>query len=295
MSKRRIIRFLEPVIFWVLYVPLVIFVFLSILFTPVRKFTKDGKNPYKKMKPITILFYPEPLKQKPLSRMYTMCKQFGFKYHNNPAKHHDVHIFWSYMKHSMEPDAITMADQSCINQGCYDISKVKVSKIFDDISVDPKIHEGICVEKLDKQGAHYGHNLVECPMDPQDGYVYQRYIEDVEDELFVKYAIYYHDRISLVVKSWKPGVFSSKYVKHEVIDKRKFFDEEEEADFNLKCQEFGVNYACIEFINDNGKPVIIDVNNVIGGRTVPALTGSDIEQQIHLEFFNFIWLRAHHD
>jgi len=241
---------------------------------------------------MTILFYPEPLKSKPLSRMYTMCHQFGIKYHNDPNEPYDVHMFWSYMKHSITPDEITLGDSKCINQGCWDISKEKVSRIFNDISIDPTKHVGYCVEKLDRQGSHYGHNLIMCPADPRPGYVYQKFISDVEDGLFVKYGIYYHNTISLIVKSWKPVIFKSNYVKHEIIDKRLFFSPEREVDFNEKCKEFGVDYACIEFLNDNGTPVIIDVNNVMGGGHVPALTGSAIEQEIHDEFYLFINNRA---
>jgi hypothetical protein len=241
---------------------------------------------------ITILFYPELLQSKPLSRIYRILKEQGLKsnivYHNDPTKPYDLHMFWSYTKCQIEPDELTLKDKDVINRGCWNVSKEKVNDIFNDIRIDPTKHFGICVEKLDQQAKHKQHSLIVCPTVKREGYIYQRYIADQENGMFVKYRIYYADGIQVILKQVKPGLFTSDYIKHEVIDKRRFFTKESENEFTKKCKKFGIDFGEIEFISDEGNPIIIDVNNCVGGGGVKGLSGTELHKQIDDLFITFI-------
>lgn len=217
---------------------------------------------------MVLLFYPEENKASPMSRVYRICKDYGITFHNNSVSPYDLHFFWSYTPKSIVPDTFTLYDPYVINRGCWDIGKQKVNDIFNDISVDPETFQGFCVEKGDMQGRHYMHSIIKCPAPKREGYIYQRYIEDKKDGLFVKYRIYYADGIEFILKQGKHSVFGASdwrkdYVWHEWVDVRSIFTEQEQAEFDKKCQKFGFDYGDIDFIMENGKPIIIDVNNVV--------------------------------
>jgi len=215
-----------------------------------------------------ILFYPEPLLPTPMARVYRICKEYGIGFHNDPQKPYDLHFFWSYTPKSIIPDEFTLTDKNVINRGCWDIGKQKVNDIFNDISVNPETFQGICVEKCDRQGRHDLHKLINCPASRKEGYIYQRFINDHVGKLFVKYRIYYADGIEYILKQSKHSLFGSPdhsrdYVTHEWVDVRRIFSEEEQREFDRKCVEFGFDYGDVDFLMENGKPIIIDINNVV--------------------------------
>lgn len=189
------------------------------------------------------------------------------KYHNDSSKPHDVHIFWSYTRHSIVPDKITLTAPNVINRGCWDIGKKKVNDIFNDISVDPLTYKGVCVEKYDRQGKHQHHRIVRCPVTPKKNYVYQRFIEDKEDGCYIRYRVHYAGSIVCVRKVYQEEPISSHQGKMTsvIVDKRLLFNEEQEKKFNLDCKKFGFDIGDVDVMNDRGTPIIIDVNNVAGG------------------------------
>jgi len=215
-----------------------------------------------------LLFYPEPLRDHPASRLQRICREYGIKYHNKPELPHDLHIFWSYTPKAIEPDSITLNSPNVVNRGCWNISKEKVNSIFNDFSIDPEVHVGWCVEKADKQGRHDLHSIVKCPTQRKEGYVYQRYIEDKRGALFIKYRIYYAGGIGYILKQGKRSMFGSPnwktdYVWHEWVDKHLIFPGRAETELDEKCKQFGFDYGDVDFLMENGKPIIIDVNNVV--------------------------------
>lgn len=214
------------------------------------------------------MFWPEENKAVPLSRVRRICDDYGIPYHSDPGEPYDLHFFWSYTPRRIAPDSFTLGALNVINRGCWDISKEKVNAIFNDFSVDPETHQGICVEKGDMQGRHSMHSLITCPAPGREGYVYQRYIEDKEGDLFVKYRIYYADGIEYILKQKKRTLFGHAdynydYVTHEWVDIRSIFTLEMQSDFDRKCRQFGLDYGDVDFLMEDGKPVIIDVNNVV--------------------------------
>ncbi len=243
---------------------------------------------------MTILFYPDPADNvKRYSRVFRILQEHPeIKYHNDPQKPHDVHVFWSYTRHSITPDSITLNAPNVINRGCWDISKGKVNRIFDDLFVDPLSYKGVCVEKYDRQGRHNYHRLVQCPVTPKKDYVYQRYIDTREDGLFVRYRVCWMDKITHIRKIWQETPFISKVVKIEEIDTRSLFTQSQEKDFESKCKEFGVNLADIDVLWD-GKPVVIDVNNIVGGAIIRGLNDNTTATDINKTTIDYLWSYYH--
>jgi hypothetical protein len=220
---------------------------------------------------MTILFYPEPLKAVPLSQMYRVLSGIDVKWHNDPQQPYDLHIFWSYTKHSIVPDKITLNSPHVINRGCWDINKNKVHDIFNDYRVDPEKHTGLCIKKINLQGRHSGHSLITCPQKREAGYVYERYIENKEGGHHISYSIVYGEGISVIFKKKKSSLFESSYISHEVVDKKYFFSDQQEQELIDKCNRFGFHCGIIDFQMED-RPIILDVNNVRGGGHVSSLT-----------------------
>ena len=239
---------------------------------------------------ITILFYPEPLKPKPLAKVYRVLQgRDDIAYHNDPTQPYDLHMFWSYTKHSIKPDDFTLLAPNVINRGCWDIGKDKVNDVFNDIRIDPKKHRGLCVEKYDKQGKHDAHKIIRCPAKPKPDHVYQKYIDTKEGEYFIKYRVYYGDGIDYVIKNYKSRPFASARALPLVeVPKETIFTAEQELDFVRKCNKFGVDFAEIDIVMDNGVPIVVDVNNVVGGGHDPGLTGTEICDLTDETFITFI-------
>jgi len=236
-----------------------------------------------------LLFWPEPNKAVPQSRIYRICKEYGISFHNDPKKHYDLHFFWSYCAKEVDPDMFSLTAMDVINRGCWDISKEKVNAVFNDFSVDPETHIGVCVEKAEKQGQHALHRLIQCPAPRRDGYVYQRYIENKDGDLFVKYRIYYADGIEYILKQRTHALFGHpdynyNYITHEWVDIREIFTPREQQLFDTKCALFGFNYGDVDFLMENGKPVIIDVNNIVAH----VFFTEWIKKAQDIQFLNFI-------
>jgi hypothetical protein len=213
------------------------------------------------------------------------CRKNNIEYHNDINKPYDLHIFWSPTKTKIKPDSITLEYPNVINRGCYDVTKYRVNEIYNDISINPETHKGICVAKLDRQCSHDKHKLVECPTKKEKGYVYQKFIEDKDENgNYIYYRIMYADGIKLIVKRKKKSIFITDSVSSEIVPVDSIFNKEQEEDFNNKCKNFGVDYAEIDVMLDNGVPIVVDVNNVAGYRI--GISMMDEKEKVFLEFIN---------
>ena len=239
---------------------------------------------------MNILFYPEKLTIKTrVSRVGRILKDCPWvKFHNDPSKPYDLHIFWSYTRNKITPDKLTLTDKNVINRGCWDISKVKVNDIFNDISIDPTTHKGLCVEKRDWQGGHAFHSVIQCPAAPKPGYIYQKCIKNVEDNLYVRYRVYYMGGITHVAKRYEKIPFVTSTVKVDFIEPDNFFTPKEKADFVHKCKLFGVDFGEVDVLIDNGEKIVIDVNNIVGGNHPPLLMKTKEYKEIDQTFLEFI-------
>ena len=246
---------------------------------------------------MTILFYPDPLDNyEHYSRVLRILEKCDWvTFHNNPLKPYDLHIFWSYMRNKITPPALTLKDKIVLNRGCWDISKVKVNRIFNDISIDPREHKGICVEKYDWQGGHHWHSIVECPIEPKPGYIYQKYIDDMEGDFYIRYRVFLMDGIiTHVSKRYEKHRFETfikgepQTVKIENIAPSDFFTDDEMADILNKCHKFGVDFGELDILIDNDKKIILDVNNVVGGNSADIIRQSKTYKETNESFLNML-------
>ena len=240
---------------------------------------------------MTILFYPDPLDNyKRYSRVLRILENCDWvTFHNDPDKPYDLHIFWSYTRNSIKPPALTLQDDIVLNRGCWDISKVKVNKIFNDISVKPLKHRGSCVEKREWQGGHQYHRIVKCPIEPRPGYVYQRVINNREGKYFVRYRVFLMGgTITHVNKRYELNRFITSTDKINNIEPDKFFTPAESKDLLNKCRKFGIDFGELDILLDRRRKIVIDVNNMVGGKHPPILARSIPYKEIDQSFLEML-------
>jgi len=238
-----------------------------------------------------ILFYPDPLdnykRYSRVLRILENCEWVDF--HNDPSKAYDLHIFWSYTRDRIEPPELTLKDKIVLNRGCWDISKKKVNKIFNDISIDPRTHKGIAVEKREWQGGHKWHSIVKCPREPKPGYIYQRVINNREGNYFVRYRIFLMGGvITHVNKRYETDRFITSTKKVENITVNDFFSPAEKKDFLNKCTHFGIDFGELDILTEGKKKIVIDVNNMVGGKHPGILARSKPYKEIDQSFLEYL-------
>lgn len=240
---------------------------------------------------MTILFYPDPLdNHKRYSRVLRIledCKWIDF--HNDPSKPYDLHIFWSYTRCRIKPPGLTLSDNIVLNRGCWDISKAKVNRIFNDISVNPIKHKGKCVEKREWQGGHQWHGIVNCPARPKPGYVYQRLINNREGRFYVRYRIFLMGGVvTHVNKRYEQEPFKTSTIKVDNIRPEDFFSPVEMKDVLNGCKRFGIDFGELDILIDKGEKIVIDVNNMVGGKHPEILARSQPYKEIDQSFLKML-------
>ncbi len=168
-----------------------------------------------------------------------------------------------YWNHETESDA-ELAKECSANQGCYDVSKTRVSLLWELVSgqefyLDPKQHKGIAVEKSDKQYTHDG-RLVDCPMEPIEGKVYQKFINP---KPFIEHRVFYHWGVDFVFNKLKTDIWGWKgeisYHEPEEI-----FNATEIKQIDDFCTLFGLDFGELDVLRDETGIYVIDVNNIAG-------------------------------
>jgi hypothetical protein len=94
-----------------------------------------------------------------------------------------------------------------------------------------------------------------------------------------------------VIRKYTTQIFVTDIVKYDVIDKKEIFTPLQELNFELRCREFGFDFGELDVVMNGGTPIIIDVNNCVGGGHVPMLTGTKVFKEIDNTLLTFLYKR----
>lgn len=179
-----------------------------------------------------------------------------------------------------------------LNAACFDISKTRVEEVHQLIlgygmAIDPMTHQGTALEKSDTNAMHDGH-FIDCPIDaPREGSVYQRVIDNINEEgLAVDLRVpVMGDSLPLVYRKFKqPGVrFTNEVSCTELHPVDPWFTVQEQADIRAFAREIKADFCELDILRDGltGRMFIIDVNTTPYGP--PAkLSPNESEQAIDL-------------
>jgi hypothetical protein len=161
-----------------------------------------------------------------------------------------------------------------INGDCIDISKSRVDAAMRQVfgygaEIDPTTHEGICVRKSEENHAHDG-RIVQCPTEPEPGYVYQRLIDtqvghEAEDLRVVKLG----SRVPLVYRFRRD--LADRFLDTDnsavAIDPVAAFTDEELARLVATSDVIGLDVGELDVLRDNadGRIYVVDINKTPAG------------------------------
>jgi hypothetical protein len=157
-----------------------------------------------------------------------------------------------------------------INGRCVDISKSRVAESFReifgyDLAVDPATHSGPMVEKSETNAAHDG-AVVEGPMQPRPGFVYQKLIANHAGDglvLDIRPGIV-GDEIPYVFMKYRPKDirFGLKSTRIDDVAAREVFSESEQANIIRLCKAVGLDFGELDVLRDetDGRIYIVDVS-----------------------------------
>ena len=133
-----------------------------------------------------ILFYPEKIYN--CYTIYRICKALKYEIVNDPKSQYDIAITWhdTTFRNLQYLDSL----HDVINKNCNDISKEKVDEIFTNVFgyssfVDPKTFVGEYVKKNNYNGLRDA-KILSQPETKEEGYVYQKLINNEIDEMLVE-------------------------------------------------------------------------------------------------------------
>jgi hypothetical protein len=219
----------------------------------------------------TILFYPD--KPDYSQVLYKICNNLGWAMTSSIRSQPDLIVaFQDTTKRAHSPILTELgADNYIVNQGCDDISKVKVEDVFRDTFgygtfIEPATYVGLCVVKSNANAMHDG-EAIECPtIATRSDVVYQKVINNtVEDEvldirvpivggeipfIYLKYRSL-RSRFSNKNTSVTMGTVDSVFAREEIIRIKQF------------AEKLGLDFGELDVLRDgdDGNIYIVDVNN----------------------------------
>lgn len=212
-------------------------------------------------------FYPDKLV--PTAKVAYVLDYLGIKTIEKPA---ELNFHWDYKD-------VNEGHEGWINGRCKNVEKWYVDKIFTEVFgysslVDPS-KPGICVRKDNKQFSHSG-MLMATPCKIEEGYIYQRYINNVIGDWreVIRILIAKKDILILIKKQknliFDKGDYSSVRPDWE-LKSINFREKENIIEF---ADKIGLDWGEMDAIRDKEKLYVIDVNNIPGYQALDKL-GND--------------------
>lgn len=169
----------------------------------------------------------------------------------------------------------------CLNGQVRSISKQKVCDLHKKhfgfyIDLDPRQHVGLAMEKkVQNAGAEY--NVVTCPREPRNGYVYQHILGGpVTQRYRIEYQLHYFcgqlhlQELHMMMVPNSVDGHRAKKLKWPIVPVSTIYKTPEElAKLHAFLEEFGVDWARVDIlVDERGRPVILDVNDTASAASV---------------------------
>jgi len=223
----------------------------------------------------TILVYPHYPSRG--STIFRIAKKLGFEVTNKISRSKNLAIYWEYNTVRSEFQPLTeLTATRVINLFNRDISKDKVDQAMHasfgySTVLDPLTHQGVVVKKSLQNAVHDGQKI-ECPTSPEQGFIYQKFIDSsVNDKEVMDLRIpLMKGTIPHIYLNYRNNQERFKNVPDRAVLAENVEDllSEEEirklADF---CQIFQLEYGELDVLRDtnDGRIYIVDANNTPQG------------------------------
>jgi hypothetical protein len=161
-------------------------------------------------------------------------------------------------------------DHYVLNIGCSDISKRNVERIFQEVFgyssfIDPLTYQGKIIEKNDLNSKHSQIRVLLAPVKQiKEGFVYQRYLCNIQENFFIDYRTPCIDgEIPMVLVRFKPldnHIMAT--VKYKMLPPSEVYTIEEISMIRDFCRKVKLEYGELDIIRDpeDKRIYIIDAN-----------------------------------
>jgi hypothetical protein len=235
----------------------------------------------------TILLLPH--RPHPLNVLFKVCALSGTRITSDPRRPVDVAMHYSRDTRRVVPDAL-LRRSGVLNVRCTDISKVAVEHasvaVFGyGLSVDPTIHQGLCVEKSDNNGTHDGREIV-APIPHlavREDKVYQRIVNNVTQagEVEDLRVVVFGRDAPLAYRKFRSRTdrFSNINTRVELVLISDVLDAGEQSQVLAFCEELGLDFGELDILRDrdDGRIYVVDANPTPSGP--PNHLGADDQRR----------------
>jgi hypothetical protein len=226
----------------------------------------------------TLLCFPE--YPQPFHVIYKICKKLGWKITNDPTADADLAIYFEDITVRSECSDVEKVKKRMpvLNSSCCNISKEYIDTVFKEVfgyemSIDPRTHVGKCVKKSNINALHDG-LVVDCPVEPEEGYVYQKLILATcgDDRVMDLRIPIFGERIPFIIKRYRSmdDIFIAT-IDMAFADTDELLSKDEQEKIITYCKKLGLDYGELDALRDgnDGRLYVVDVNNTPAGPNAP--------------------------
>ncbi|OBF40820.1 hypothetical protein A5724_07135 [Mycobacterium sp. ACS1612] len=231
----------------------------------IKRFGKENANK-------TILFYPD--KPNYSQVLYKICNTLGCKMTSSLKAQPDLIVAFQDTTRRAHSSVLAeiAANNYVVNEGCDDISKVKVEAVFRQVFgyatfVDPETHVGLCVMKSNDNAMHDG-EVVECPTSAtRHDVVYQKLINNTagdDDVLDIRVPVINGELPFVYLKYRRMRYrFSNMNARATMASTDSVFTTDEITKIKQFAKKLGLDFGELDVLRDvdDGTIYIVDVNN----------------------------------
>ncbi len=211
------------------------------------------------------------------STIFRIAKHLGYEVTNKISRSKGLAIYWEYNTVRDEFQELSeLKSTNVINLFNRDISKDKVddamlSAFGYNTTIDPLKHKGIAVKKSLKNAVHDGQRI-ECPLEPEEGFIYQKFIDSsVNDKEVMDLRIpLMRGRIPHIYLNYRNNQERFKNVPDRAVlaeNIKDWLSEKELQQLADFCRIFQFDFGELDVLRDSsdGKIYIVDANNTPQG------------------------------
>jgi hypothetical protein len=215
----------------------------------------------------TIAFTPD--RARPWYLIWPVLQLAGGRIVDDPNAA-DVVFFFDDATESPPADPLGRAEAVKMNFACNSVSKSHVATAFErafgyPLAIDPRTHQGAAVEKSELNGVHDG-RIVDCPMPPKPGRVYQALIENQADDGMMEDLRTLTLGGRAIVTFIKRRVRGERFTNHNtaciMANPAELFSADEHAKIAAFTREMGMDWGGLDLLRDirDGRLYVVDAN-----------------------------------
>lgn len=225
------------------------------------------------------------------STIYKIANVLGYNISNKPRKNHNASVYWEYCTFRSEYNHFDGSHENVVNLFSRDISKVFVDNAFMEVFgystfIDPTTYNKPFVKKNDINAKHDGEILFSNEIAIEDGFIYQKLIDNTTDDntvMDIRVPVVKGALEFVYLKYRDKSIRFTNSTAHTIVKPiEEVFSTEEIDLINRFCKTTHLDFGELDILRDNNdkRIYIVDVNNTPQGPP-KNLNRKDSKDSIH--------------